>query len=51
VPVTLLRRTCMCDEWEILQVTHIVLVWCGRVLSHACVKASASQALLLLLAL
>jgi len=51
VPVTLLRRTCMCDRWETLQVTHIVLVWCGRVLSHACVGASASQALLLLLAL
>jgi len=51
VPVTLLRRTCMYDGWETLQVTHIVLVWCGRVLSHACVGATASQALLLLLAL
>jgi len=51
VPVTLLRRTCMWDGCETLRVTHIVLVWCGRGQSHACVGASALQALLLLLAL
>ena len=51
MPVTLVRWKCMCDGWEILQVTHIVLVWRGRVLSHSCVGAIASQPLLLLLAL
>jgi len=51
VPETVVRWTCMCNGWETLQVTHIVLVWWGRVQSHACVGASASQAGLLLLAL
>jgi len=44
----LVRRTCMCDAWETLQVTHIVLGWCGHGQSLACVGASASQTLLLL---
>ena len=51
MPVTLLWRTCMYDGWETLPVTHIVLAWCGHVLLHAYVGASAPQAVLLLLAL